>query len=201
MTTTMGCVDLIPTVVDRPFHLQWEGARINADWKAWLLEELRVAKYQVAEADGLTRVAIDNRWVCSLAFPSDSDIVVSHDVASWPAPPCPWASRVLGYIECGVVRSASPGPRESDVRQVIASLGYLTLGPVVDAVLGEPVLQPLERVQVPLVDTTTLRHGFRDAMVSYDDAYLRMVQAQINERLQEIGIGSASPRPTASTCS
>jgi len=192
MTTRLEHVELLFTVVERPFHLLWESVKISADCRTWLVQELRTAQYSVDVEDELVHVGVDARRVCSFGFRSVAEIAIEHHDDAWfrDSPVCPWVGRVLGYVEWCVERTAEPRPRESDVRRIIETLAGLGLGSVIDVLLGEEVHQPLVPVLVPLSHCLWTRHGFRTAMISYDDDYLHLVAGQINKRLREIGIGS-----------
>lgn len=190
MTKSMELVEAVFTVVDRPFKLDVEGAgKITPDWQDWVVRTLRYFTYEVVLDDGLVQVRRDNDHVGTLAFHTVEEILQEYpdDESFRVRSPVPWVGDVLGYV------SYADGDRDatldSDDRHFLfaRSLGTICVGPVID-VINDEVHQPLEEVRFPLSDAMARSGGFRDALISDDQAYLDLMNAELNERARAIGI-------------
>lgn len=190
MTESMELIEAVFTVVDRPFKLAGEGAgKITLEWQDWLVRTLRYFKYDVELDDGLVQVRRDNDHVGTLAFQTVEETIQTYpDYESFRVrSPVPWVGDVLGYVSYADGRRGdSWESRERHIR-FARSLGNICVGPVID-LINDEVHHPLEEVRFPLSDAMAEAGGFRDALISYDQAYLDLMKAELNERARAVGI-------------
>jgi hypothetical protein len=191
MSSAPEHVEVLYTVVDRPFRLRDETARITRDWQEWLVRELRGNAFDVTVDAGMVRVSRRGNDLGILGLRRCVDVEGELAEREWldERSPVPWVGEVLGYVAYAEApRDRAPASRDEH-ESLALWLGHLAVGPVFDFVT-EDVHQPLVEKTFSLLDTTMDYGGFRDAMISFDQEYMDMMAAKINDRLRAIGIST-----------
>lgn len=193
MTSELQFVEVLFTVVDRPFRLIWDATeKIAPGWEDWLVRELRAHTYDVEFDGDLVRVLDDAQRMATLAFRSVAEMASKYGDEPWfqERSPCPWVGRVLGYVEYAAAPTRGDWESRHTRRAFAGWLGHLAIGPVIDLVYDGEVHQPLEESQFPLSHCLKATHGFHDGVISVEEAYMTMIETEINDRIRKIGIGS-----------